>query len=265
MSLRIAAAAFALALAPLAGATAAPQILALVQTEGAKPLSCDGAECYAEFSSFCMEPRRASPSHASLYLPAEGALITLVATAPDGTMRRLPSPPEARYVSQRGYAAVRVSVPESLRRALGAERLAIEIGRRVALIPKPLPSHHRPHEAEQIATALGPNRLLGEEIVEHAGERTQGVRLLSYLINALPEGRKAGARARETLWTRALAEAPSGIAETGREIAADGLEGCRDKLDDGDVFSLRECLQYRHDHLMWLLNHKYWKSVRPHG
>ncbi len=265
MSYRTVATAFLLGFISLASASAAPQILALIQTEGAKPLACAGGECVAEFSSFCMEPRRASPSHASVYQPAEGAALTLVATLANGETRRMAPPPDTGYLSQRGYAAVRISVPARLRAELGAARLAIEVGPRVALIPKPWPSHHRPHEPEEIASALGPNRLLGEEIVENAGERTQGIRLLSYLINALPEGRKADARARSGVWERALAQAPAGIAKSGRDIAAEGLSVCRDKLGARDVFSLRECLQHRHDHLMWLLNHKYWKSVRPHG
>lgn len=79
--------------APLTAVQAAAQILALIATTGATPLTCADGVCTAEFGAFCMEPDRAGPGHKSPYrlagTPANGDL-TLVARASTAADLRLP-------------------------------------------------------------------------------------------------------------------------------------------------------------------------------
>lgn len=249
-------------LLPAGPAAAEPQILALLSTDGAMPLVCEGDECRAELSAFCMEPGRAGPPHASPYSLAAGE-VTLIAHHGDGTTRRLDAAPYARFHSQHGYAAVRVSVPASLLTANGAESLALEVGRRVALLPVPLPTYHRPHKPEEVAAALGPNRILGDQLVDRGGEKADAARLLSYAINALPERGEAAPALRRQAWQAARREASERVSRQGQEIAEDVFESCTEAVAKSDLLTFRHCLQRGHDHTLWFLNHRYWQTVGP--
>ncbi len=252
-----------LALTPLLAAQEEPQILALITTDGAKPLNCASGECFAEFTSFCMEPGRMSPSHETVYTPAAGADLTLVATTADGQAIRLPLPKQASFVSQRGFAAVRISLPADLVAGLGASRVAIEVGPRTALLPVPMATYRRPHEPAEVTAALGPNRVIGERIVDNGGRTADGARLLSYLINGLPEHGKVDPATRRSIWQTAVAAAPARLIETGRGYAKRSYRRCLARLDDYPRFGLRVCLQQAHDLALWKLTRKYWASVGP--
>ncbi len=252
-----------LAVVPLLAAKAEPQILALITTDGAKPLTCADGECFAEFTSFCMEPGRKSPSHEAAYAPAAGADLTLVATAADGRLVRMALPKQAAFVSQRGFAAVRISLPAAAVARLGASRVAIEVGPRTALLPVPMATHHRPHEPNQVAAALGPNRVVGERIVDNGGRTADGARLLSYLINGLPEQGQVDPATRRSLWQTATAAAPAGLVETGKRYAKRSYRRCLASLEDDGRFGLRVCLQRAHDMALWKLTREYWLSVGP--
>ena len=252
-------------LLPLSPASASrsiePQILALISTGGAQPLTCDGDECVAEFSAFCMEPGRPGPNHNAPYRMAKNSALELIARSADGTERRLPLK-TARFVSQRGYSAVRISLPRSLLDDLGADSLAIQVGAGVVLLPEELPSYDQLHRQSQITAALGPNRIIGEQLVDRGGERADGARLLSYLINALPATGGVEAARRQALWSATRA-APAEVRQAGRAIARRGFERCLKERASGDDFTMRQCLQHRHDRNMWLLNQIYWQTVGP--
>lgn len=250
--------------APLAAAQAAPQILALITTKGATPLTCADGVCAAEFSAFCMEPDRAGPGHKSPYRLADGpanADLTLVARTATGDELRLPAGDHARFESLRGYAAVRISLPAGLLAELDATTLAVEVGADVALLPVALPSHHQPHKPEQIARALGPNRAIGADIVDNAGASADAARLLNGLINALPTAGRVAAETRQSLWTQSTATAPPALLESGGDRARRAYNTCLDEVSSDGRFSLRRCLEHAHDYAMWELNRRYWRAV----
>ena len=262
MRLRYLLTAALLSAAPLLSAAAEPQILGLLAQNQAIPLTCSGGECFAEFSSFCMEPNRGSPEHLTAYDPTEGADLVLVATAADGSETRLPAGDLAKFVSVRGYAAVRVSVPAGTLEELGATSIALKVGKRVSLLPTPMPTYKRPHEPEEIALTTGPRRALGERIVDQGGARADAARLLSRMMNVLPDWGHVGTEARDGLWREAIAGA--GLADSGGPgvtIARRAYDVCRAKDPAETHFSLRQCLEGRHDHLIWSLNYKYWIGV----
>lgn len=254
--------ALAAGLLPTAQAEAEPQILAMLSTDGAVPLACEGAQCRAELSAFCMEPGRAGPPHESPYTLAAGEL-TLIARRADGSVERFDAAPHVRFLSQRGFAAVQVSVSADILSARGAEALAIEVGQRAALLPVPLARHHRPHEPEQIAAALGPNRVIGDQLVDRGGEKADAARLLTYVINALPENGEVAQQQRQQAWQAGLAVAPERIRQQGQDIAGTVFEQCTAAVAKSDLISFRHCLQRGHDHTLWFLNHRYWKAVGP--
>ena len=260
MHARIPLFALALASAPFA-AQAEPQILALVATGAPTPLVCAAGECFVETSAFCMEPARMGPEHQTTYLAPPDADIRLVARAADGRERRVAAGPLAKFASQRGYGAVRVSVPESLKAELGAESLSLEVGAKAALLPKALPRHKKPHRPEEVAAALGANRDLGAGIVDRNAD---AARAMSRAINALPEARRESADERSRV-AAALDEAPDAIVGAGRRPAQRALAACMLETARDNRFTLRECLQHAHDRAMWELNRNFWLAVGPTG
>lgn len=257
MHARIPVLAIALVTAPFA-AGAAPQILALISTPAPKTLTCEGGECFVEASAFCMEPARAGPDHQSAYLAPPEADIRLVGRAADGREVRIAAGPVARFHSQRGYGAVRVSVPESLKAELCVTELSLEVGDGAALTPQARPQHRKQHKAAEIAAAFGANRALGAQLVDRNAD---AARAMSVAINALPEGSRESADHRAA--TAALLDrAPVG---DGRRAAQKALSVCMIEIAKDDRFTLRECLQHAHDRAMWELNRRYWLAVGPTG
>lgn len=261
MQIRSLAIAFLLAAAPLAGASAEPQILGLLAQSEPVTLNCSGGECFAEFSAFCMEPDRASPGHLTDYRPFEEADLTLLASTPDGE-RRLSVADIATFTSVRGYAAVRVSVPEAALEAMGASSVALKVGRLVALMPSADPSYHNPHEPQEIALAKGTRRVVGERIVDRGGDTSAAAHVLTRLINGLPERRRVSTSRRQGLWRQVIEVAgiPEAL-EPGLSMARRDFGDCLAQDPEETGFSLRRCLERRHDFQIWRLNSKYWASV----
>jgi hypothetical protein len=208
-----------------------------------------------------MEPARQGPDHQAAYLAPADADIRLVARTADGRELRVDAGPLATFTSQRGYGAVRVSVPEGLKAQLGAESLSLEVGPRAALLPQALPRHKKPHRAQEVAAALGANRELGVAIVDRHAD---GARATSQAINALPEGRRESADERSRI-ADILAEAPEAVVGSGRRTAQRALTVCMLETARDDRFTLRECLQHAHDRAMWELNRRFWLAVGPTG
>ncbi len=176
-----------LALLPFGHASAEPQILGLVATNMAKPLNCVGNECYAEFTSFCMEPDRASPSYMTQYTPVPGSDdLQIVAHTRSGQSISLPTT-KLKFRTDRGFAAVRVSLPADALSGLEVDHVSLKVGTKVALRPVPLRKYRRPHEPDEVVHTATIRRAIGEKIVDRGGVPREVTDLTNQLINALPE------------------------------------------------------------------------------
>lgn len=264
----IAAAAAAAAVAALAAmataeAAAEPQILGLVASNTVTPLICADGTCSAEVTSFCMEPERASPYHETKYVAARTADLTLVATAADGTQTRIAAAERLEFASERGFAAVRISLPEQALADLGAVRVGLVVGPGSALLPDTKPDANGRHSAQEIELALGPNRALGERIVDQAGPEIEAARLTSAVYQALPKTAPVSVERRASLWRdRARIPGLPKVSAAAEDLAAEVYERCRVKVGRGDIPTLRECLATGHDRFVWGLNQAYWASVK---
>lgn len=255
---RIAALAAAMTMLAVPDAGAAPQILALLQTDGPVPLDCAGGRCSAEFSGFCLQRERPDPAPGTQYR-AEGGALTLVVTDASGEVRRLPSGEWLSIETKRSYTAVRITVPQSLLEEWDAVSVAVEVGERVALVPQPGAADSDPQTEADIALALGPQRALGERILEDSPAETGAVRLTNRMIGALPRGR-ADAETRNGLWDRIIAPTASSYPPTSVSRASALYRRCLAKVEGGQFYSLRHCLEIGHDALMIDLNVKYWEA-----
>jgi hypothetical protein len=263
MHLRTLAAGLAAAtLIPFASANAAPQMLALVATNGAVPFVCEGTTCRAELTSFCLEETRSAPRAGRFYRLVPTRALALVVTTAAGSERRVPAGPNLRFVvTRRGVAGVRATVNRSLLRKLGAVRLAIEVGARVSLLPMPRPGDGAPHGAADIARVTGPLRATGTALVDRAGPNIEAARMVNRAINRLPAQGRSDRRGRSTAWRAALAATASPV---GRARARLIYRQCRRwTAAPGTPFNLRQCLEGRHMGLISALNKRYWDATRP--
>ncbi len=244
-------------------AQAAPQALALVATEGKVGLTCEGRECSAEMTSFCLDAGRFAPPKGTAYRLAGRGLIRLIATTEDGRALALDARALLRFESARRHLAVRVSVDRAALAALGVTQAEIEIAENVALLPVPRPGDPDPITETEAALLTGPLRHVGSLVVDGNAERMQAARVTSRMINLLPARGGAGSAAGEALWRRATAASSvDSLSPAARTRARGAFELCRFVGTVGGPSSLRRCLQEQHDGFVDFLNSKFWEAVK---
>lgn len=259
------------ALLSAGAAQAAPQVLGVVADNGfPTPLTCDGFECNAQFSSFCLQEARSSPATGSAYTPAPGGELSLVATTPDGRSLRLPAAEVLRIATAIGFTSVSMSLPQPERDRIAARlgvapqevRLAVEVGPSVSLLPVPVAGDPDPQTEAEVALATGPLRRVAETVFEAPGVAADAARLTTHLINTLP------ARGRETAEIRAgLFDQVASLPATAR-LSPEGVERaqalyaeCRISVQSSSMYSMRECLRLRHADLMVRSNRAFWEQA----
>jgi hypothetical protein len=259
MRLRIALAALGLA-AGAAGAQASPQILALLSTDGVVPLHCRGAVCSAELSAFCLERNRATPESGTHYRAAPNAVLVLVVTAADGSVREIDARGLAEFASVREMTAVRVSID---RRALGdAARIGIRNGSETALLPVHRERHGPPRLAEDIRRVTGPVRV-GAQGVDRSAEAS----VARDLVRALDVLRHEDEAAALKLSGAALPVVRGCVErvaeETARRKETIGVHGHWTGRGIVGAPSLKSCVEEAHATLMTRLNQRYWNGEIP--
>jgi len=265
MHLRTLAAGFTAAtLLPLSNASAAPQILALVATDGAVPFICAGATCTAELTSFCLEEARDAPRAGRVYRLVRTSALKLVVTTRAGTTRRVAPGPDLRFVvTRRGVAAVRATIDRARLTEMGAARLAIDVGAQVSLLPEARRGDAAPHSAGDIARTTGALRATGTKLVDRAGPDIEAARLINRTINRLPAAGKSTPAGRIAAW-RAARGAARSATPVGIARAKLIYRQCRQwTAAVSTPLSLRECLEGRHIGLLSALNRRYWDATRP--
>jgi len=244
---------------PLAGAHAAPQVLALLATDSPTTLKCEDGRCAAEFSAYCLQRERPIPEPGVAYKATDDGMTLIVRTA-DGAGREIPAADHVGIVTERSYTAVRVSLPERLLEAWNAADVAIEVGHRVSLVPLPVAGDPEPQTEADIALAVGPQRALGERLVDRSSPDGDVARITNALINALPEHGRAAPEERGGLWATVVGPRAASFPGATIESAGEVYDWCQRKVSIGRYFSLRRCLETAHDALMVGLNARYWSA-----
>lgn len=241
----------------------ATQSLALLETDHATTLQCDGTICRAEFSTFCLQKERDLPRAGDPYQLAAGNKLTLVLTGKDGHIRRVPAGDHIRIEAARsGHTAVSVSVDRSRLAALDAVKVALSVGERVTLMPVPVAGDDNPQTDQDRALATGPLRELGAKIVDRGPHDVARVHALNGLINALPTGIDRRPDAQQSLWRRAVDTALGDVPAKKLQTAQQEYAACwQDRVVQLGGYAVRHCLQRRHDSLMWQHVKRYWGKV----
>ena len=250
-----------LALACMAGgANAAPQIMALIATNDAVPLTCARGECAAEFTSICLQPHRASPAPGRLYTAVGGTGLTLLAETRDGRKLVLPAADYVQVRAHRGHNAIRLSVSGRAMSKLGVKRLSIRVGQMVSLVPTPVVGDKRPQSVGDIQLATGPMRALADRLVDSGSVQLDAAFITRDLINALPLGGRTSAGQRAAAWRQAVETKIATLSVGGLDRAKRAYQECQDLISTG-VLTLRGCLGAKHDSLIGMLNNEYWDAL----
>ena len=241
-------------------ASAAPQILGLLATTAPTPLTCNDGVCSAQFSAFCLQEHRISPTAGTAYRPARGTALTLSFTGPDGIERTLPVGHRATIEAHRAFHAVRITVPENHIRALGGQNAAIAVGTLASLIPVAQPGDTTPLDAKEIAYITGPHRKAVENVLDT--ETTVAAQTVSRLISALPRGWTTAER-RKQLWRDVMGNAPMPSSRAGLRSAERDYLYCKRWADTGRGYGLRDCLEEMHDYTTSGITKKAWAVSQP--
>lgn len=244
-------------------ASAAPQVLGVVASNGPVPMTCDATGCRADLSSFCLQQPRANPGPDQAYRPAGNAAITLVGITATGETVRLPADDALRFVSARGFTAVEATLPADLPARLGLTSLAVEIGAGVSLLPEAAAGDSNPQTPEEIALATGAIRDKGAAFFDAPGRSGDAIRLANLMINTLPAHGRGPADSDGSVLEAALASAPAGVADpAGRSLVRTMFTTCRTKVDvTHHIATMRDCLAGSHDRLVVDTNIDFWRSL----
>ena len=246
---------------PSSNATAAPQLLGLVASNGPVPLLCNRDHCTAELSSFCLQEDRPVPPAGTGYSPAPGLEVTLRVTAADGSVRRLNAGHHLGFASVRNYTAVEVSLPVEALAALGAVAAAVEIGPGLALVPEPRAGDPLPQSSADVSFATEIRRTAGTRLVD-LSQRAGAARVLGLIVNRLSPEDHDRVTPRDRLWREALAQAGQDREAPGLARAEGAFGACLNRKAPDNDAALRWCLQLRHDALMIGLTSDYWAAAK---
>ncbi|UCH72865.1 MAG: hypothetical protein JSU82_10840 [Rhodospirillales bacterium] len=235
-------------------ALAAPQILGLIATGEVVPMQCANGSCTALLSAFCLQEQRLPPDFETPYRPERAETVTLAVTTADGQVRRLDAGDLVQFRSRYGYTAIRADLVLAALGDLRPVAVALEVAPRATMLPVPQPGDPDPLTAAEIAFAAGPLRMAAESVLEGESEPARTARIAAGLINALPLEGDITVSARAGLWGRiAGSDAPA--------AARRMFKACGRAVDQAVGYSLRKCLEERHERLQIETTREYWDSL----
>ncbi len=165
---------------------AAPQVLALIPTDGIVPLLCDDRTCSARVSTFYPQRWRPSPEAGMRYAATGGQGLRLMGVEQDGGFRDLSDDLELSIIVTFGSSAVEIEVPQTVLAQNGLEEIALHVGDGVSLVPVGIPGDPNPQSAQDIALVTGPLRDAADVNLKASGESVAVASLVNRTIGMLP-------------------------------------------------------------------------------
>ncbi len=247
----------------LTGASAAPQALALVATNGTVPLLCEDGVCKAEFSTFCLQPDRFTPVRGTRYFMVQGGDLKFLGRGADGNEVVLAAAENLDFHSKRTHVALEISIPEARLAKLGIANATIAIGKNVSLMPEAQSDDPRPMTEADVALA-GQLRTLGAKLIDRNKDHMVAAHITSRMINALPARGTLSSDENEAVWRQALTAAGGGeVSGPAHKMARQAVEFCEFAAENKTFYGgMRRCLQKEHDNMLDILNSRYWNAVK---
>ncbi|MFO0997462.1 MAG: hypothetical protein U1F33_12345 [Alphaproteobacteria bacterium] len=249
----------ALSLGPLA-AQAAPQVLALMPTEGAKPLVCEGEICRGEFSAICLQEARKVPTTGTVYELLPGSEVSVAVVGRDGQSRAVDLTPTVTTL--RGQLAMEIAVP---RHGLDEDAtVTVRIPKTVFILPKPVAGDTEPITAAELSGVLRQHVEIAPQFEKDVAAGLASTRLLSLLLATLPKRKLVPAEERHIVEATLARFDRKGNGPEARALGdvRGAFENCDIKQVRQVYGGVRTCLQVYHDSRMIGVNTAYWDRVR---
>jgi hypothetical protein len=239
---------------------AAPQILGLVASVEATPMTCENGTCFAEFSTFCLQEQREIPVDGTEYLATVETAFSMSFKDISGNAREVSVADKVRIISNNGYASVTISIPEHDLILIGAQNASLSVGKLGSLVPAKKIGDVNPLSKREILEYTGPLRKRAERsIVAHERAVTES-RLTHKLINALPRTGEVLKSKRFALWQDVIGVEPK---SNGEQQAKRRFDDCKRDLNNLYLPGMRACLQHYQAESMAELTRDVWKRIRP--
>ena len=239
-------------------ARAAPQILAVLATDGGIPFTCKDGLCSAELSTYCLQRERPAPDAGTVYQPAAAKDFTLSVKTASGRVRELPATEHVTFVDARGYMTITAVIEQRQLKRLGSLDATININENASMLPVPVAGDPNPLTDKEIAYVTESLRERGQGLVDK-NPRALAARLLTRVLNAMPKDGPAMPGIDEKLWYEAVGGVQTG--DVGFEQAREAFEGCFSGPQSGAYgVGVRRCVEYRHDEFIRILNIDYWNA-----
>ena len=239
---------------------AAPQPLGLVAHDGAIPMICEGENCTAILSAFCLTEQRKPPQHNERYRLAEGSAVTVEVLGEDGRSRQFDAAGIAQFRAHQGYSTVRISIPRE-RLDTKAKRVSIRVSPLTTLLPKAVVGDPNPLTDAEIAMATGPLREAAAAVFESDTADAGAARIAGLLVNRLPEGGVADGQLAHILHEVQISADPQRKMSGAFKRNEGLLAGCQRLTESTVGATVRHCMAVRHQDMMRALNKRYWDNV----
>jgi hypothetical protein len=258
-TLALAGVSFALASAAEA---APPQILALVATAEPTPLSCSGGTCSAEFSAFCMEKFRGTPERGTAYLAGGSTKLALLATDAAGNTREVDGTAFVSIETERLFASVRISLPQSMLDGLHATQIALKVPGGASLVPVDTADDEHPITEGEIVNYTETLRAKADELFDATSTSAVVAEATVRMTNRTqlmdPAARVDAAK----LWRDTMGSQPAEDAPESLRTAAHALEVCDRTLGrTGSAQMMTYCLNAIHDARITEGNIRVWNGL----
>jgi len=243
---------------------AAPQILGLVAYNEAVPLKCGWGECSAELITLCLQKHRDNPRPNTPYSFHGEGQATLIVTDAAGNQKRLPAADHVRVTSARSFTAVRVELTERKLRELGGVSVAVTVDKGMSLIPVPKTGDLNPITEDEVAYTTAYLRVEADRWLHGTAPKTVAARIVNRMINNTPRAGRVASTQWDQIWQAGVRHEAGDERAAGRTRAEDIFGACRYMVGDlGRYFSMRRCLESKHDSLMLDMNTAYWDATKP--
>ena len=236
-------------------ATAAPQMLVLLDGSGRLPIQCGERQRVVELATMCLQPERRMPEMGRGYRPTDRQAVVLTGLDKSGRAVQRPLPEAARINALRSHLSVRVEISRAWVEETFAARPGVVVAGGAALRPLALTSDTEPLTQSEIRHANANAMTVARGAFAGNPGAVLSARISNYVINALPNGNKVSDDALATAWREALAEIPANPDDlsTVRFI----VDYCHYSANNGLARSLHYCLQGRQDRALEELHQGY--------
>ena len=274
-----AAAVAAILFVPVGSVKAAPQVLAVLSSSSGIPFICDAGQCRAELTTYCLQQDREPPQYDEAYRPGRASNFTLVTTDGDGVQSRLPIGENVVFSSNRGFTSAHAVIPKATVARYGIVSATIEVAENASLVPVQVAVDYRPLTDEDVATAIGPLRQIGDRIVD-ASMSAAAAQVLMRISSRFAQATKFQYDKLPGLWHSVRREIQTDLRHlSGLKIARNAYDRCVTEANTQQSYwppsassnephstaefasNMLQCLHRDHDNIVRDINVTYWSSL----